>query len=322
MNHKKWIAGVSLVLAALMLCACAKVPQQETSAPTTQPMAPTEPPTIPIYEEVENPITYFSLSMGENYRDVLQMNVFCNDSGTVHVEYVGAVKKVGDFDANILHGITAAFRESGLEALVGQDIYDEGEANGSMYIEFTDGSVAAVGFSGNVPEAFKAGYEAMDALFQQLTAPLPVYVPRPVVLGEVEATLLEETMAILEGSGNQALDMFTVSQVGMFEAGLSSTDGIRSVVSVGPMMMTTAYSLVIVRLEDTSLAEAVCDDFEKNLDWFKWVCVAPSSAVIAQKGDMVLCLMTYEDLESGTPYGIRQAGWEEVKTFTHPNMQG
>ena len=144
-------------------------------------------------------------------------------------------------------------------------------------------------------------------------------------MGEVDEALLAESLEILNGSGIQELDAFTVTQIPVDEyfaytAGLTSADGISSAVSVAPMMMTTAYSLVIVSLEEGTKAEAVCADFEKNMDWTKWVCVAPSSAMIATKGNLVLCLMTYEGLEEGTAVGIRQAGWTEVKTFTNPNM--
>lgn len=328
MNKKKLTALVCLILAVLMLCACTNTPEQEKTVPTTQAPVPetTVPPTVPTFEEVENPVTFFSVSMGENYENIKRMDVFANEDGTAHVEYVGEVKKVGEFDGNIFHGITAAFRESGLEKLSGQDAYNEGEANASMYVEFADGSMATVGFRGSVPETYKQGYEAMDKFFTELTAGLPVYVPQPLVMGEVDEALLAEAMEILNGSGIEALDGFTVAQITMDEyfaytVGLTAADGITSAVNVAPMMITSAYSLVIVSLEDGAKAEAVCADFEKNMDWTKWVCVAPSSAVIAQKDSMVLCLMTYEALDAGTPQGIRQAGWTEVKTFTNPNMQ-
>lgn len=324
MKHNKITALVCLLLAALILCACGNT----NTVPTTEPSVAetTVPPTVPTFEEVENPVTFFSLSMGEDYENIRRMDVFSNEDGSVYVEYVGDVKKVGNFTANIFHGITAAFRESGLEKLNGQDNYQEGDANASMYVEFADGTMATVGFGGSIPENYAQGFAAMDTFFAELTAGLPVYVPQPLVMGEVEETLLTEALEILNGSGIEALDGFTVMQIPMddyfaYTAGLSAAEGIKYAVSVAPMMMTSAYSLVIVTLEDVAKAEAVCADFEKNMDWTKWVCVAPSSAMIATKGDMVLCLMTYETLDAGTPVGIRQAGWTEVKTFTNPNMQ-
>ncbi len=320
---KKTLSILSFVLALTVLCGCGSVTPKETTAPS-QPLetVETEPPTVPVFEKQDNPVKYFSLSMGENYENIMRMDVYANENGTVHVDYVGEVRKAGDFDANIFHGITEAFRGSGLEALNGKDAYAEGEANGSMYVEFSDGTMVAAGFSGTLPQDYVKGYEAMDAFFRTLTAGLPVYVPQPMVIGEVDQTLLKETLDILQGSGMEALDTFTVTQIQSgFEAGLSSYDGILGGVSVAPMMITTAYSLVLVRLEDTKKAEAVCADFEKNIDWRKWVCVAPNSALIATKGDLALCLVTYEDPGTGTAQGILQAGWTEVKILTNPDTQ-
>ena len=325
MNHKKMTALVSLILAVLMLCACGKTPA--ASVPTTEPAVEetAAPTTLPTFEEVENPLTFFSLSMGEDYENIRSITVFQNEDGTVHVEYVGEVKKVGDLDANIFHGITAAFQESGLKDLDGKDVYEEGEANASMYVEFKDGGIAMAGFGGTIPAEYAQGYEVMDQFFAELTAILPVYVPQPMVMGEVDEALLAESLEILNGSGIRELDAFTVMQIPVdeyfaYSAGLTSADGIASAVSVAPMMMTTAYSLVIVTLEDGVKAEDICADFEKNMDWTKWVCVNPVSGMIATKGNQVLCVMSYEDLGTGTYAGIAQAGWTEVKTFTNPNM--
>lgn len=118
------------------------------------------------------------------------------------------------------------------------------------------------------------------------------------------------------------LDAYTISQVAKdeffaFTVGLSSDAGIASAVSCAPMMMTDAYSLMIVKL-DGAKAEDVCADFEKNLDWRKWVCVAPDQAMIAVKGDMVLCLMATEQVFEGTAAAINKTGWNEVKTLERP----
>lgn len=318
---KKWIC---FVLAILLLCGCsAQRPGDQTTPPTETNAPVTEAPTVPTYEKTENPVKYFSLSMGEDYENILRMDVFYNEDGSVHLEYVGAEKKVGEFDANIMHGITAAFAESGLTELNGQDVYGEGEANGSMYVEFEDSTMVAVGYSGEIPEAFIQGYEKMEAFFVALTEALPVYVPQPVVLGEVEEVLLNPALDILNHSGIEQLDAYTVSQIAKDEyfgytAGLGSNEGIAGAVSCAPMMMTSAYSMVIVKLDDATKANAVCADFEDNLDWQKWVCVAPDKAMIAVKDDMVLCLMGTEQAFADTVTGILATGWTEVKTLERP----
>lgn len=312
-----------LLALTLMLCACGQNTEPMENDPSTVP-ATTE-ATIPTYETVENPVTYFSLSLGEDYENIRRMDVFANEDGTVHVEYVGDVKKVADMDANVFHGITASFRNTDLPELNGQDVYDEGKANGSMYVEFADGTMVAVGFSGNVPETFRTGFAAMDAFFAEMMTSVPVYVPQPVVMGEVDEALLNSMTEILSHSGIEALDGFTISQVEKddyfaFTLGLSSGEGIAAGANCAPMMMTTAFSLVIVTLEEGTDAQSVCQDFEKTMDWRKWVCVAPSNAMIAQKGNQVLCIMAAGQVYEGIAQAIRQTGWTEVKTLHNPDL--
>lgn len=330
MNTCKICRPIALLLALmLLLSACGGNPEQGGTVPTTVPetsVPETTEATIPTFETVENPVSYFSLSLGEDYENVRRMDVFRNEDGSVHVEYVGDVKKVADLDANIFHGITTAFLESGLMKLDGQDVYEEGEANGSMYVEFADGGMAMVGFSGSVPEAFHEGFAAMEAFFEELMASVPVYVPQPMVVGEVEESLLNAMLEILGNSGIDTLDSFMISQVEKddyfaFTLGLSSSEGIASGVNCAPMMMTTAFSLVIVELEAGADAEAVCRDFENTMDWRKWVCVAPSDAIIATKDNQILCIMAGGRLYEGIAAAIRQTGWTEVKNLQNPDLQ-
>ncbi len=318
--NKKIISLVLLMSLLLSACTLPVAPEETTAAPTTEATVATTTPAV-----VENPITFFSLSLGENFDSIKSMTVFSNEDGTVYVEYVGEEKKVANLDESIFNGITAAFQESGLAALNGQDVYEEGDANASMYIDFADGTSAMVGYSGKIPEAYAQGYAVMDDYFKTLMADVPVYVPQPMVMGDVEPALLDAVNEILNGSGIEALDGFAISQLPMddtfnFAAGLSGTDGIVNAVSCAPMMMTTAYSLVIVTLEDASKAEAVAADFESNLDWRKWVCVAPSNALLAQKDNMVLCLMAGGELFGQTQRGMEGAGWTITKTLENPDM--
>lgn len=316
-----------LLLAMVMMISMAACSgDKETTDPTESTPVATEPQvTMPAQVEVENPVTYFSMSLGESYDKMLSLNAYPNEDGSVHVEYVGDVKKVGDFEPWVLHGIAAELDKAGIAELNGQESYDAGEAFGSMYIEFADGTMLSAGFSGTIPQAYTDGYTAMDSYFAALTANLPVYVPQPLVMGEVDEQLLTEMNTILGGSGIEALDSYTISSVEMDEffaytMGLSNTDGIAASASCAPMMMTTAYSLSIVTLEDAAKAADVAADFEANLDWMKWVCVAPSNALIAQKDNMVLCLMAYNELYTQTEAGIQAAGWTVVKTLENPNM--
>lgn len=315
--HKKVISLVLLMSLLLTACSTAKPSVETTNPPTEATTEPTVAVTTPA--EVENPVTYFSLSLGENYDSIQSLTAYANEDGSVHIEHVGAEKKVGDFEPIFFHGIAAAFQQSGLAALSGQDVYEEGDANGSMYVEFADGTMCTVGYGGSIPEAYTQGYAVMDAYFQTLVANLPVYVPQPMVEGDVEPSLLDTMTQILSGTGIENLDTFAISQL-PFSSGMSGIDGITGAVSCAPMMMTTAYSLEIFTVEDASKLDAVAGALESNLDWRKWVCVAPNSALIAQKDNMVLCLMGSGNLFGQTQRGIEAAGWTVINTLSNPDM--
>jgi len=90
---------------------------------------------------------------------------------------------------------------------------------------------------------------------------------------------------------------------------------------VWSLMMTTAFSMVIVTLDEGANAQAVCEDFEKTMDWRKWVCVAPSSALIAQKGNMVLCVMASGQVYDKIEAAAQNAGWTQVKVLENPDEQ-
>lgn len=311
---------IALVLALLMslsLAACTAAP-----AGTTAP-AETVPATLPTFSETENPVTFFSLTLGESYESIRSMTVFDNEDGTVHVEYVGEVKKVGTMDADIFHGITAALADSGLTELNGQEVWSEGEANGSMYIAYADETYLTANFGGEIPQAYTDGYAKMDEFFRMLTASIPEYVPQPVVMGEVEEPLLTELLSIINGSGMKDTDMFTIGSVAKDEyfaytLGLSADTGIASAAQCAPMMMTTAYSLSMVKLEAGADIDAVCADFAGNVDWMKWVCVMPNNALVAVKDDLVLCLVAEGQLYALTAIGIEAAGWTVVETLENP----
>lgn len=308
---------ICLLLIFVLLAGCTAAPQGGTSAAT-------EGTTIPVetmnFEEVKNPATFvsISLSVGEQFRS---LTAYPDENGMTFVEYVGDVKKVGTLAPLAIHGITKAVEESGMKTLNGiNDFVESGNAYASAYVSYQDETYLGVSYSGVVAEDYTAAYEYLEDYFEMLTAAMPVYVPRPVVMGEVSEPELTAVAEILDGSGMEMLDGFVISPIVKDEsfayvAGMSDDTHVLSGASCGAMMMTTPYSLVVVRVDDTKNIEAIRKDLAENLNWYKWVCVAASDAVIAQKGDLVLCLMG-----SGTDYemtlrGIRNAGWESIEEY-------
>ena len=118
--------GIALLLAmVLALSGCAAGKPGETTAPNAQTTAPNVETTAPAPEQptnatdaavdVEWDITFFSVNLNLNGADNRYLLAYPNDDGTVYVEYVGDVKKVGtNMDASVMEQIAAAVTGSGL----------------------------------------------------------------------------------------------------------------------------------------------------------------------------------------------------------------
>lgn len=316
------------LLLVLSLAACGgKTPEPvvpdttEAAQPSTQ--APTQAPTQET--QVQLPAgtpNYFQLSVCDEAGNYKGVSAYDDGAGKITVDYQGAIRKVTTMEPAVMDQITAALAENGLVAFNGENAYEEGMASASMYVAYDSGEYLAAGYSGKIPQAFLDGYDAMDAWFQTLLADVPEYVPRPVVMGEVNPEALAELEAILEESGLEPLDMFSISDVpkdAFFGAamGLSGDAGIVCGTSCSPMMSATAYSCVIATLEDTAKVEDVQKDFAENIDWNRWVCVSADSALIAQKGNMVLCLAASGELYSRTAFAIETGGWTILEKLTN-----
>ena len=313
----KQLLSLLLAITVLLLAACASpaetAPGSTTPTPST-PAATTPAPTLPTYDEVENPISFLTISLHETADDPRSIMAYLTEDGTVYVEYVGDVTKVGEIPVNALHGITAAWESCGLARLNGQEVYGSGEAVASLYVVLSDGTCYTAGFSGSIPTSYREGYHALESFFRELTASLPVYVPKPIPLNEVEEKYLNELSAILSSGGIVDQDAFTVtSGLSARELGLSDSSKIASSIYCAPLMMTTPYALSIVTLRDGADADDVCRDFEENLNWGKLVCVQFDKAMIAVKDDMVLCLMAAGRLYTQTAAGIEAAGWKVIR---------
>ena len=329
MNRTYFTRGFVLLLAVMLLM---------TGCATTKPgdtTAATDVTTVPAPDQVTDPtggtvdlegktLSFFSVNLNLTGNDNRYMMAYPNDDGSVYVEYVGDVKKIGtNMDGKVLESVTAAVVQSGIAALNGQNIYLDGGAVGSAYVEYTDGTVIGIGYSGEIPEEYLTVYNALDMAFQTLTAELEVYVPVPLVGDGVDETALAELMAILDATQIRDLDMFQIADVTKDDTftlvmGLSSAEGIANGTSCSAMMMTTPYSMVIATLNDGMDVQTVRDDFLNNLDWQKWVCVMPTGALIAQKGNMVLCLMGADALFAQTVQAVTDCGWENLESVDSP----
>lgn len=329
MNRTYFTRGFALLLAVmLLLTGCATTKPGDTTAATDVTTVPAPDQITDATEGIVDlegkTLSFFSVNLNLTGSDNRYMMAYPNDDGSVYVEYVGDVKKIGtNMDGKVLESVTAAVVQSGIAALNGQNIYLDGGAVGSAYVEYTDGTVIGIGYSGEIPDEYLTVYNALDTAFQTLTAELEVYVPVPLVGDGVDETALAELMAILDATQIRDLDMFQIADVTKDDTfslvmGLSSAEGIANGTSCSAMMMTTPYSMVIATLDDGMDVQTVRDDFLNNLDWQKWVCVMPTGALIAQKGNMVLCLMGADALFAQTVQAVTDCGWENLESVDSP----
>ena len=319
---KRLFAMVLAMLMVMSLAACGEAVPEQTMPETTEATQPAteETTTQPAQQMPEGTPNYFQLSISSEDGTYKSLSAYEDEAGKITVDYQGQIRKVTTMEPAVMDQIAAELAKTGLAALNGENIYEEGMASASMYVAYEDGSYLGAGYGGTIPQTFQEGYDAMDAWFQQLLADVEEYVPRPVVMGEVAPEPLAEFEAILEASGMEPLDMFAIMDVPKDEffassLGLSGDEGIVNGTSCSPMMSATAYSCVIVTLEDAGKAADVQKDLAANVDWNRWVCVTANMALIAQKGNMVLCLVGSADLYQKTAAAIEQAGWTVLETL-------
>jgi hypothetical protein len=99
--------------------------------------------------------------------------------------------------------------------------------------------------------------------------------------------------------------------------GLSKADGIASGVSCSYSMSSVAFSCVIAVAEDESAVAGIVDDFAANIDWNRWICVSATNALVATKGNQVLCLASTGDLFTQIANTLLATDWTVVKDMTN-----
>ena len=57
-----------------------------------------------------------------------------------------------------------------------------------------------------------------------------------------------------------------------------------------------AHSVVLIRLNDASKANETVKKIEENANPMKWICVGASDVIVKSKGDLVILIMSNEDL--------------------------
>lgn len=328
---RRGLCWLLVLVMGVSLAACTSQSAQDTTVPeTTVPETTVPETTAPETTAAEvsgTALVDFGMSLTDEEGNQTYLYAYDDGMGGVYVDYAGTERKSATMDASFFTALDEALRASGLVELNGQNVYEDGAAFGTMSASYADGTIFSCTFSGVLPQEFTTGYANLDSSIAVLLADVPVYVGQPMVDEGVDEEALAAMMEILNQSGIEYLDTLAIMNVDSSDAesfaytmGLSSAEGITTGTICAPMMNTTPYSLVIATVEDEASIDTVRADFEASLDWRKWVCVAPESALIAQKGNMVLCLMGSENLYQGTADAIEAAGWTTITTLENPDL--
>lgn len=327
---KRIICLILCLLMLLTLAACGNQAEPETTIPQEATQETTDEATTESTEPeqpTEQVSSFYMDLKNQGDESFSYLNAYINEDSTAYMDYTTASgRKIAyDMDATVLKQLAAAYRNSALNQLNGQEIFDEGEACCSVSIVIGEETCSYSYYGSFVPEEYATIFADMEALFVQLMADVPEYVPAPQVGEGVNDEHLTVITDILNNSGIEALDALSIMDVPNdeyfgFTAGLTSYTGIAACTSCTPLMMATPYSLVVVTMEEGADSQSVVDDFRKNVDWLKWVCVQPSNAIIATKDNMVLCLLGFDEMYTGTAAALDAAGWTTAETLSNPNL--
>ncbi len=79
--------------------------------------------------------------------------------------------------------------------------------------------------------------------------------------------------------------------------GLSSADKVSAAVASEAMIMSQAYSLVLVRVNDAADAQTVAEEMKNGIDTAKWLCVQADDLAVVTYEDLVMLIMIDSQLD-------------------------
>jgi hypothetical protein len=74
---------------------------------------------------------------------------------------------------------------------------------------------------------------------------------------------------------------------------------------------------MIATAENEGAVAAIADDFAANVQWNRWICVSATNALVATKGNQVLCLASTGDLFTQIANTLLATDWTVVKDMTN-----
>ena len=81
-----------------------------------------------------------------------------------------------------------------------------------------------------------------------------------------------------------------------YYTGLENGENLEYVVSSEPMISSQAYSLVLAKVKEGVDANAVAKEMSEKVNTAKWICVSAEKLYVTSSGDIVLLVMSSEDM--------------------------
>ena len=93
-----------------------------------------------------------------------------------------------------------------------------------------------------------------------------------------------------------------------YSTGLDSAEGIEAAAVSEAMISAQAYSMVLVRTEDSADTESVAEKMKEGADPAKWICVQADDMEVSGYGDVAMLIMVSSELsDSVTAEEITEA---------------
>ena len=313
MNMKRILAAFLAAMMILSLAACG----------TAAPSAPESEGDSSV--SVENAAVSLNASYGETFDGVTSINIY-NEDGRYLLDYsTGMENQRGYVDAALMEQLTAIYQSNGLAELNGKEEYGDGEASGSIGMDFADGTSFSCMYAGEIPEAIVTAFTAMNEAVVTAMETMEPYRAQVDFAEDVDADAKAALDAIFAHLGNEALDMTMGMTVPTDDpnyahtVGIEPSEQIANATVVQNMMGTVAHTITLLQLNEGADADAIQSTMMENADWRKWVCVAPDMGITAAKDNMVLFSMTLSDIGAELVAGLEAEGWTITANVENPD---
>lgn len=311
MKMKRILSAIVVSAMALSLAACGSSNGGASNGNTTT-----------------NPATSFAASYGETVDDVIYLNVSpTEDKSKVMIDYMSGNKQErGTVDASLLSTLASVYEKSDLASLNEQSSYEEGDAMGTMYMDFSDGSNFTCDFGGQIPAEFVSGFTSMREAIESAMENMEPYRAEVQFDEDVNAEAKAELNALFAHLSNQTLENNLAMNVASDDENYANTTGLKNANGVANttvamnMMGTVPHSMTLFQLADGADAAAIQKELIDNANWRKWVCVSPNYALTATKGNNVLYVMTLTEIYNELLPALEAEGWTVTATAENADL--